>query len=44
LVNYEVVYGSLAAFVALLFWIYLSCYIVLLGAHLAGAVDARHRR
>ena len=44
LVNYEVVYGSLAAFVGLLFWIYLSCYIVLLGAHLAGAVDARGRR
>jgi membrane protein len=43
LINYELVYGSLAAFVALLFWIYLSCFIILFGAHLAGAIDATQR-
>jgi membrane protein len=43
LVNYELVYGSLAAFVALLFWIYLSCYIILFGAHLSGAIDVSRR-
>jgi membrane protein len=41
LVRYELIYGTLAAFVALLFWIYMSCWIILFGAHLAGALDAR---
>ena len=39
--GYELVYGSLGAIVALLFWIYLSGLIVLFGAYLGGALDAR---
>jgi membrane protein len=38
LVAYELVYGSLGAVVALLFWIYLSSMITLFGAHLSAAV------
>ena len=34
-------YGSLEAVVVLLFWIYLSTWIALFGAHLAAAVDRR---
>jgi membrane protein len=41
LVHYEVVYGSLGAVVGLLFWMYLSSWIVLFGAHLTAAID-RH--
>ncbi|HDQ72578.1 MAG TPA: YihY/virulence factor BrkB family protein [Chloroflexi bacterium] len=37
-VQYELVYGSLGAVVALLFWIYLSSYVTLFGAHLSAAV------
>lgn len=44
LLNYELIYGSVAVFVALLFWIYISCFIMLFGAHLAGAFDASYRR
>jgi len=40
--GYELVYGSLGAIVALLFWIYLSGLIILFGAYLGGALDA-HR-
>jgi membrane protein len=40
--QYRLVYGSLGAVVALLFWIYLSSLIVLFGAHLSAAV-AEHR-
>jgi membrane protein len=40
-VQYELVYGSLGAVIALLFWIYLSSYITLFGAHLSAAVE-RH--
>jgi membrane protein len=36
--NYGVVYGSLSSVVILLFWIYVSSNIVLLGAHLVGAI------
>ena len=36
--NYDVVYGSLGAVVALLFWIYLSGWIILFGAHLCAAI------
>ena len=43
LARYRIVYGSLGAIVALLFWIYLSSWIVILGAHLSAAV-ARHAR
>lgn len=42
LVQYELVYGSLGTVVALLFWIYLSGNVALLGAHLTAAVDAAH--
>ena len=41
LVRYELVYGSLGTVVALMFWIYLSSWIVLFGAHLSAAI-ARH--
>jgi membrane protein len=41
LASYKLVYGSLGAVVALMFWIYLSCWITLFGAHL-GAAMARH--
>lgn len=37
--RYNVVYGSLGAFLALLSWVYLLCAIVLYGAHLSAAVD-----
>jgi membrane protein len=39
LTRYETVYGSLGAVVALLFWLYVSSLIVLLGAHLTSAID-----
>jgi membrane protein len=41
LVQYELVYGSLGTVIALLFWIYLSSYVTLFGAHLSAAVE-RH--
>ena len=39
--RYEVVYGSVGAVVALLFWVYLSSVIALLGAHLSAAIGRR---
>jgi membrane protein len=36
--HYELVYGSLAAVVALLFWIYLSSLVILFGAHVSAAI------
>jgi membrane protein len=39
LAQYELVYGSLGTLVALIFWIYLSSWIALFGAHLSAAVD-----
>ena len=36
--NYNLVYGSLGAIVALLFWIYLLSLIVFAGAHLSAAI------
>ena len=36
--NYNLVYGSLGAIVALLFWIYLMSVIVFAGAHLSAAI------
>lgn len=38
LVEYELVYGSLGAVVALLFWIYISAWLVIFGAHFAAAI------
>jgi membrane protein len=42
--GYELVYGSLGAVVALLFWMYLSNMIVLFGAHLSAASEWVRRR
>lgn len=39
--RYELVYGSLGAVVALLFWVYLSSFITLIGAHLGAAAGRR---
>lgn len=44
LADYQVVYGSLGAVVALLFWMYLSSWILLFGAHLTAAIDRRSRK
>jgi membrane protein len=41
LVDFELVYGSLAIVVVLLVWIYLTGLIALLGAHVGAAVDRR---
>jgi len=41
LARYRIVYGSLGTIVALLFWIYLSSWIIIFGAHLCAAVG-RH--
>ena len=41
LATYQIVYGSLGTVVALMFWIYLSSWIILFGAHLGAAVT-RH--
>lgn len=38
--RYNLVYGSLGAVVALMFWIYLLSVIVLFGAHLSSAIDS----
>lgn len=43
LARYRLVYGSLGTVIALLFWIYLSSWIIIFGAHLSAAV-ARHKR
>ncbi len=37
--NYEPVYGSLSSIIALMTWLYLSGYILFLGAHLTHAVN-----
>ena len=42
LARYELVYGSLGAVVALMFWIYLGSWVALFGAHLSAAI-AQHR-
>ena len=39
LVHYELVYGSLGAIIALLFWIYMISWILLFGAYLTAAID-----
>lgn len=40
---YELVYGSLGAVVALMFWVYLSGLIALFGAHLSAAIASRSK-
>jgi membrane protein len=44
LASYELVYGSLGAVIALLFWAYLSSWLVLFGAHLAAALGKRQQK
>ena len=39
--QYRLIYGSVGTVVALLFWIYLTATICLLGAHLTAAIQAR---
>ncbi len=41
--NYNLIYGSLGAMVALMFWIYLINIIVLIGAHLSASIAQRTR-
>jgi membrane protein len=41
--TYNLVYGSLGAIVALLFWIYLISLIIFSGAHLGAAISHVHR-
>ena len=41
IVQYELVYGSLGAIVALMLWIYIGGWITLFGAHLSAAVARR---
>jgi membrane protein len=43
LASYQLIYGSLAAIIVLMFWIYLSGVILLFGAHLSSAVAQRMR-
>ena len=42
--NYEIIYGSLASIMALMFWLYLSSYILFFGAHLVHAIDTHFKR
>lgn len=42
--NYDRMYGSLGAVIILLFWLYISFYIVLLGAEINGQVERRNAR
>jgi membrane protein len=44
LARYDVIYGSLGAIVALMFWIYLGSWIILFGAHLSAAIAERSAR
>lgn len=44
LAQYEILYGSLGTVLALMFYIYLSCTIILLGAHLTATIDQRKPR
>lgn len=41
--NYELLYGSLASIMVLLFWLYWSGYIMFFGAHLTNAINFHYR-
>jgi membrane protein len=41
--NYDATYGSLGAIVVFLTWLYLSAYLLLMGAHLAATIAERDR-
>jgi membrane protein len=43
LARYKIVYGSLGSVAALMFWIYLSSWIVIFGAHLSAAIAQREQ-
>lgn len=43
LARYQLVYGSLGTVVALMFWIYLSGWIIIFGAHLSAAISSGSR-
>ncbi len=44
LAQYEVLYGSIAAIAVLMFWLYLNCIMILVGAHLSATVSRRRLR
>jgi membrane protein len=41
--QYQLVYGSLGTIVALLFWVYLTATIVLIGAHLTASIQRKNQ-
>lgn len=43
-IRYEVIYGSIGTLLALMFWIYLICYITITGAHLCTVLEERFNR
>jgi YihY family inner membrane protein len=43
-IRYEVIYGSIGTILALMFWIYLICYITLIGAHLSAVLEESFNR
>jgi len=43
-IRYEVIYGSIGTLLALMFWIYLICYITIIGAHLCTVLEERFNR
>jgi membrane protein len=42
--QYQLIYGSLGTIVALLFWVYLTALIVLIGAHLTASIQASRQK
>ena len=44
LTQYQLVYGSLGTIVALLFWVYLTAAIVLIGAHLTASIQRKNQK
>jgi len=43
-VRYEVVYGTIGTILALMFWIYLICFVTLVGAHLSAVLEETFNR
>jgi membrane protein len=43
LAQYRLVYGSLGAMIALLFWIYINSMILIFAAHISAAIARKHR-
>jgi membrane protein len=44
LAPYHVIYGSLGTIIALIFWIYLSSWLILIGAHLSATIARNDRK